>query len=122
MIARHTQYVLEHGSYYLYDVEDGKRSFKPRLMTDQVAIAYVVEDGYLLKHGSPDAVKKWHHENRRGHEIFGEVQVMTLPRGFPAEELTRALDMMNVKGMLERIEAGEVRLMEVEGPRQWRSG
>lgn len=95
-----SHYVLEYGSYYLRS----PHSSNIHLMSDQIAIAFVVGDGYLLKHGSPESVLQWWKANRGDAlPLFGELAVATLPARFPVELINQALDFKNVRCILEHI-------------------
>lgn len=92
-------YTLEWGSYYMRD-----QWGNILLMTDQVAVAFAVKDGYLLKHGRPEDVLKWWERNRNvALDLFGELAVATLPLKFSVEAINQALDFKNVKHILDEM-------------------
>lgn len=92
-------YTLEWGSYYMRD-----QWGNILLMTDQVALAFAIKDGYLLKHGSPEGIFKWWKRNREvSLPLFGELAVATLPPKFSVEAINKALDFKNVKHILDEM-------------------
>lgn len=100
-----SRWSFEHGSYYLYGP-----SGDIRWMTDQVAIGYdVTSDGpVIMKHGPPDMVTQWAEQAAARYREAGfepEVAVLTLPRGFPAEEINRCIDTAGyLATVLEQVE------------------
>jgi hypothetical protein len=101
-----SQYIHEHGSYYL--MHHGN----VRFMCDQVAIAFAEKDRTVLKHGDPKSIWDWWQENRQKYSLlFGTVSVATLPRGFPVEEINRILDF----GRIDASQTVKAELQELEG-------
>lgn len=115
-----SHYELKWGSYYLLEDHKNLRGEHDIiLMTDQVAIAFDAETNTMLKHGAPDAVKKWMADNKdKTPGLFADIQVMTLPRGMPVDEINRVLSTSGYIGVLRaKIDAGIIELLTVEGPR-----
>lgn len=97
------RYSLERGSYYLKD-ERGNILH----MCDQVALAYDRELGCLIKHGSPEDVKKWWREGReKAARLFEDIVIVTLPCGFDVEEVNRCITTSGYVGLLAKRLGGE---------------
>lgn len=97
-----SSYTLEHGSYYLRD--PNQTLFDERgaivAMVDLVTIAYSCTpepDGTELwvihKHGDLKQLQAWWRANRETMQpLFGEVTLVTFPRGFDPERINAILD------------------------------
>lgn len=93
------QYLIERGSYYLYDmgtkpsVLTGRREV--RAMSDTIALAFDLENGILHKHGAADSVEAWAAQARKkltdgGYpEMAADIVVVSGP--LPVDEVNKCL-------------------------------
>jgi hypothetical protein len=95
---RENQYVFEHGSYYLVEVnyETGER-LETLYMCDTVSVAYDAESYSMRKHGSPERVHAWAKEERQKMLKAGladwakNLCVVDFPRAYPVENINKVL-------------------------------
>lgn len=96
----------EFGSYYLRGPTGDIR-----WMTDQVALGYDVtsEGPVLMKHGPPEMVAEWAKRAAAAYREAGiepEVAMLTLPRGFPVDEINRCVSTAGYVGeLIARVES-----------------
>jgi hypothetical protein len=83
------RYTYDWGSYYL------RKGELIKLMTDQVAIGYVLDlegQAILMKHGSPQSVSEWLKETSSLPTSHPPLGMVALPKGFDVAEINRCLD------------------------------
>ena len=93
------QYQIEHGSYYLYDMDRPPnlitKSRDVKLMTDVVAIGFDRSKGVLHKHGRPEDVEKWARNIQDALRSTGLDQlandIVVMSGKFPIDELNKCL-------------------------------
>jgi len=93
------RYTLEHGSYYLRNPRNGNIE----KMVDQVTISYscMPDDcepdsviWTIHAHGALDDVRRWWKKNHEAaRPLFGEVNLITLPRKFDPERINTFIEL-----------------------------
>lgn len=99
-----SRWTLENGSYYLWDGPEGAGR-APRKMVDQLAMAFDrgqdADTSVLFKVDSPEEVEAWlkgarkkleASDERAAREMVKDFGMVTLPRGFPVDEVNRCMD------------------------------
>ncbi|QMI49740.1 hypothetical protein [Burkholderia sp. MBR-1] len=111
------EYVLHHGSYYLYDMEQrpnpltGERTIIT--MTDEIAIAFDLKNGIMHKHGRPEVVHAWTTAARRklteaGHSDLAK-DITVIIGKFPVAEINMCLSTTGyVLQLYEKLVRGEL--------------
>lgn len=91
-------YTKEHGSFYLYQIEDnGSRTLVS--MSDEIAVLIDPELGTLQKHGNPELVRKRHAMLlEQGGDIAAD-WVLIASNGWDPDILTRMINCSGYAGI-----------------------